>query len=355
MKIQDIELLERIAAKYKYKYDLLDTCFNSSVINSIIYVPINVTVLLSELKQYGESIDDSKDFNLHCAITIMNLFAHFKHYYTSRQVSHIVIIGFVKDSFCYKQYKGVITIIEGLCEFFPNIYFMGDIAPMKHSILVASYVNYLHSVTASSECSVHIYSSLNIDKQLLCLLPSKETYKICKPMNNQSVEFLSKNQFLNKLFKNNEEAFKLVHSFKPEIEKLCVLIGVFLNTYECYSASEKTHFTFSFIRENTLKRASHILEFLSQHYKSNDKENNINSQFIKFLESYLVNKVDIESLKKYVNRYDYYSHEGRYMYKFMRELHNTNRIKLKDYEISKETEKYRLLIEHQLYANWLLF
>jgi hypothetical protein len=356
MKINDIELLERITAKHKYRYETLDSCFEKTTANKIIYVPINITLLLTELKQFGDSLYDNKDFNLHCAIAVMNLFAHYKHYYMNHQASKVIIIGFVKDNYQYKQFHGIITIIENLCEFFPHVYFMGNVAPIKHTILVAAYINYLHSVTLSGlDSCLHVYSSFNIDKQLLCIIPAKESYKICKLMNTSKVDFLSKNQFIYKLFKDNKEAFETVDAFKPEIERLSVIIGAFLGSYECTSSSEKEHFTFSFIRENVKKRALRVLEFFTLHYNKESSDVNINEQFINFLSSYLTNPLDIASLKNYANRYDYFSHEGQYLYRFMREIHNSNRVKIKDYEMAKETEKYRLLIEHQLYANWLLF
>jgi hypothetical protein len=312
--------------------------------------------VLNELKQFGDSLYDNKDFNLHCGIAIMNLFAHYKHYYVNRKAAQVNIIGYVKDNYQYKQYHGIIAIIENLCEFFPHIYFMNNVAPIKHTILVAAYINYLRSITVSGlSCSIHVYSSYNIDKQLLCIIPTQNAYKICKLMNTSKVDFLSKRQFIAKLFKDNNDAYEIVHTFKPEIERLNVILGVFLGSYECDSSSEKEYFTFSFIRENIKKKSGHIYEYFTNYYNKEDPRFNINNQFINFLSSFLINPVDIASLRNYANRYDYFSHEGQYLHKFMREIHNSHRIKIKDYEMSKETEKYRLLIEHQLYANWLLY
>jgi hypothetical protein len=356
MDLNDIELLEKIASKHKYRYELLNSCFENTVSNTLIYVPINVTVLLSELKEFGDSLYDKKDFNLHCAIAVMNVFAHYKHYYMTLKALRVIIIGFVKDSFYYKQFRGIISIIENICEFMPHVYFMGDVASIKHTILVGAFLSYIQSNTiSSSPCSMHIYSSLNVDKQLLCLFPTKESYKICKPMNGNHVDFLSKRQFIQKLFKDNETIFSYVHTYKSEIERLNVIIGVFLGTYECYSKSEKNNFTFSFIRETLKNRTLHLLHFFQNKYDKNNTTQNINKQFTLYLKSFLSNPVDLESLKTYINRYDYFYHEGRYMHNIMKELYNTYKVKILDYEIAKESEKYRLLINHPLYANWLLF
>jgi hypothetical protein len=356
MNITDIELLERIAAKHKYRYDVLDSCFSKTITNTIIYIPINITLLLTELKQFGDTLSDTKDFNLHCAIAVLNLFAHYKHYYTTHHATQVIIVGYVKDNFFYKQFHGIITIIENLSEFFPHVYFMKNIAPMKYTILVGAYLNYIHSSTVSGlNRSIHIYSSFNVDKQLLYLFPTKESYKICKPMNSSNVDFLSKRQFILKLFKDNTDAYELVHTFKPEIERLSLLIGIFFGTYECYSSSEKDTFTFSFTRETLKKRVGHLYDFLTTHYQKDNPKVNINQQFLQYIAQFLTNPIDLESLKTYISRYDYFYHEGRYMHKFMSEIHNANRIKIKDYEMSKETEKYRLMNEHPLYANWLLF
>jgi hypothetical protein len=357
MKLNDIEVLERIAARYKYRYGILDDRFVNTIIDTLIYVPINITMLLSEIRQYGESLDDKKDFNLHCTITIMNLFAHYKHYYATHQVSRVIIIGFVRDSFFYKQFHSIISIIETICEFMPNVYFMHDIAPIKHTILVGAFISYIHSNTLSgSPCSVHIYSGLNIDKQLLCIIPANKTsYKICKQMGSNQVNFLEKNIFIKKLFRENDEIYSLICTYKSEIERLNVIIGIYFGTHECYSVSEKKHFTFSFKREPIKSRVLHLLYFLENYYNKDNMTKNINKQFIDYLQSFLTNPVDLESLTKYVNRYDYFSHEGIYLHNIMKELYNSVRVKILDYEMSKESEKYRQLIEHPLYANWLLF
>jgi hypothetical protein len=356
MKIEDIDLLERIAAKYKYKYELLDNCFNTSITNTIVYVPINITILLTELKQFGETIDDNKEFIMHCAIAILNLFAHYKHYYATRNAAGVVLVGYVKDSFHYRKFHNIISIIEDLCEFFPHVYFMGDVASMKHTILVGALLKYIHSITINKlDSIIHVYSSLNVDKQLMCIFPTTVSYKICKLMNTSKVEFLSKNQFIYKIFKENKEVFDTVCLYKYEIERLIVILGIYFGSYECYSASEKNAYTFSFIKENIRNRVKHILFFIEKVYDKENDKININQQFTLFLQNYLTNKVDLESLKSYTRRYDYFSHQGSYMHNFMRSIYAAYNTKIKDYNIAKESEKYRLLITHQLYANWLMF
>jgi hypothetical protein len=356
MKIEDIDLLERITSKYKYRYDILDNCFNTSVANTVVYVPINITILLAELKQFGETLDDNKEFPMHCAIAVLNLFAHYRHYYMTRNASLVVLVGYVKDSFNYRRFHSIISIIEDLCEFFPHIYFMGDVASIKHTILVGSLLKYIYSISLNKTDSViHIYSSLNVDKQLMFIFPAKDSYKICKPMNSSKVDFLSKNQFLNKIFKENEDAFNNVSVYKSEIERLSVILGIYFGSYECCSSSEKNTFTFSFIKETIKNKAKHLLFFIEKVYDKNNKELNINHQFTLFLKNYLNNQVELESLKSYIRRYDYFSHQGSYMHNFIQPVYKAYNTKLKDYNIAKEAEKYRLLITHQLYANWLMF
>jgi hypothetical protein len=356
MNLNDIELLEKITAKHKYRYEVLDSCFEKTIINTLIYIPINITLLLTELKEFGDSLDDKKDFNLHCAIAVMNLFAHYKHYYMIHDAARVIIIGFVKDSFYYKQFHEIISVIENICEFMPHIYFMGDVASIKHTILVGAYISYINSITVSGlPSSIHIYSSLNVDKQLLCLFPTKESYKISKPMGQSAVEFLTKRQFIQKLFKDNETAFSAVRAYKPELERLSVIVGVFLGTYECHSQSEKKQFSFSFKRETVRNRSLHLLDFFQRYYDKGNTMHNINNQLVAYLKSFLAIESELDSFKAYVNRYDYFFHEGRYMHNIMKELYNAYKVKILDYEIAKESEKYRSLITHPLYTNWLLF
>jgi hypothetical protein len=354
MKIDDIETLEKITAKHKYRYEILDSCFENSVIGTIIYVPINITILLNELSQFGDTLDDSADFHMHCAISVMNLFAHYKHYYKVKKAELVIIVGYVKDAYYYRQFQSIITIIENICEFFPNIYFMSNIASIKHTILVGGFLRYIHStLTTELKSSIHVYSSLNIDKQLLMLFPAKESYKICKPMNTTTVDFLSKRQFINKIFKGREDIYTAVHMYKSEIERLVVILGIFFGSYECCSASEKNAFSFSFLKENLKKKVDRVKEFITTKYDRLNSQENMNNQFEKYLLQYLAGG-NGESFKTYVKRYDFFSHQGQYIHKIMQELYNSSKTKFKDYEMLKESEKYKLFINHQLYANWLL-
>jgi hypothetical protein len=355
MQTEDIQLLEKIVARHKYRYEILDSCFSETVLNTVIYIPINVTLVLTEIEQFKETLVETKDFNLHAGIAIANLFAHYKHYYSTKQVASTFIIGFVKDSFYYKKFHSIIRIVENICEFFPHVFFMGNYASIKHTILVAGLLQHIHTHTATKlESSIHIYSSFNVDKQLLCIFPSKEAYKICKPMNGSRVEFLSRRQFIKKIFKDNNDAYEPVHIYKSEIERLCVILGIFFGTYECYSSSEKKSYTFSFSRGTLKYKVNQFLSFLTAHYNNDDPQLNINQQLTLYLKNYLEKPIDLESLKNYVNRYDYFTHQGPYLHNIIRELYNAYRVKILDYEMSKESEKYRLFIQHPLYANWLM-
>jgi hypothetical protein len=317
-------------------------------------VPINITIALQDIEKFKETILDTKDFSLHAGIAIANLFAHYKHYYTTKQASGVIIIGYVKDNFYYRQFHSIIKIIENICEFFPHIFFMNNIGSLKHTILVAGLLQHIHTFTITQQqSSIHVYSSLNVDKQLLCLFPTKEAYKVCKPMNGSTVEFLSKRQFIKKIFKDNDAAYGMVYTYKSEIERLSVLLGIYLGSYECYSSSEKKTFTFSFKRETIKNKVIRFKDFLER-FSKDDLGMNINAQFLNFLKSNLDNYVDLESLKTYAHRYDYFTHQGKYLNGIMSQLYGSLRVKLKDYTMSKETEKYRLFIHHQLYANWLM-
>jgi hypothetical protein len=355
MRIDDIEVLEKITAKHKYRYEVLDTCFEESIIGTIIYVPINITILLTELAQFGDSLDDNVDFKMHSAIAIMNLFAHYKHYYTVKKAESVIIVGFVKDNYYYKQYENIITIVENMCEFFPNVYFMSNIASMKHTILVGGFLRYIHSIIVTDfKSSIHIYSSFNVDKQLLCLFPTKEAYKVCKLMNTTTVDFLSKRQFINKVFKDNTPAYDLVHMYRSEIERLVVILGVYFGSYECFSSSERNTYSFPFTRDKLVKKADKVSQFITKYYNRNNSQENINNQFEKYICQFLINQSDSVSLASYIKKYDFFSHQGQYIHNVMKELYNASKAKIKDYAMSKESEKYKLLIHHQLYANWLL-
>jgi hypothetical protein len=349
MNIEDITVMEQIIAKYKYRYEILDSVFGNSILGVTVYAPINITGILNDLKLFQTELTNTSDFEIHCVIGIMNLFAHYKHYYIVRKVLNVIIVGYVRDKQIYNQFKYIISNIQSICDFFPHIYFMENITNLRHTILVGSFIRYLYTITIKqNKNSIHVYSNYNIDKQLLTIFPTKDAYKINKQMYSNKVEFLSKEQFIEKLVKGNNA----IINYRSEIERLCVPIGLFLNTYICISSRDKNEFNINFQKMQTKHKIQYIIDFIEKYYRKEDNKN-INSQFIEYL-SHINIVNNYTAFTQYEKEYDTFIHQGKQVHIFMQQLYNAWKAKLKDYSLSKESEKYKMFTEHHLYVNWLL-
>ena len=175
MENDDIETMERISSKYKMRYDNMSVNFGDKIQGTNVFVPINITNLLKDLEMFKESLIDVRDFEFHAAVSILNLYAHYKHYFMINDANHVIIIGYVKDNYIYDRYKDILDQVVDYCGFFPNIYTVPKILLDNrfYMHIVSAIMMYMKSVFPTTNySSIFVVSNFSMDRQMMCLFPT---------------------------------------------------------------------------------------------------------------------------------------------------------------------------------------
>lgn len=354
MERDDIEALERVTSKYKIRYDVLEVEYKDEIVGTKVYMAVNVTQLVSDLMMFRQTLVNVEDFELHCAISIMNLFAHYKHFYIGRmEVPRCIIIGFVKDGFFYEKNSQLLDMIVSICDFFKDVYFVPNIYRYNMTHIVCACLQYMDTFSVQRKTTprtVHVLSAYNMDKQILTCIPTKTAHKFAKKMSG-TLDDVSKDSLMMDLFKNPSYYFNSVH--KSEIDALVMQIGKFLNTMVCTPSKERSYsvkYTISRVKD----KVELITDFLDNLYDISSIDS-IAVQFFKFLQTKNVfaSQADENAYLEYVKRCDFRFKNIGVLNTALAPVVNTWRKKIKDYAIARESERYKLLVKHELYIDWL--
>ena len=354
MEKEDITTLERVTSKYKLRYDIMEVSYAEEILGTKLYLAINITQLLNDMDLFRQTLVDTSNFELHCSISIMNLFAHYKHFYLSRaEVNRCTIIGFVKDSFTYKKYAEICDNVVGICEFFKDVYFIPDVYEYLHTHIVCACIQHMDSYTAYKRDmprTIHVLSAYNIDKQIMTCIPTKTAHKFHKKMSG-NMEDISKDTMMRELFKT--EGYYRNSEYKYELDSLLVPIGKFLNSMVC-TTGKSEDYTVKYTVQRVKDKLTYIDDFIKNCYKPGS--DSISSQFFGYLKEKSLFKdsfVDENNYLRYLKRCDFRFKNIGVLNSALAPLVETWKKKIKDYAIARESERYKLLIKHELYADWL--
>lgn len=362
MQEDDIQILQRIAAKEKVRYDELDLQFNNSGANLIggttCYVPIDFTPLLNDFDSYREGLVDDKEFEMHAAIELLNVAAHWKHYFASRNAYHVIIVCFVRDGIVYDKFKKILDMFYDFTNYFPNIYMIPNIMTSKSSLhvhVVAAVLNYIKSVSPSSKVkhsSIFVISAINSDKQLMFLFPTKVACTIYKGYAFSATTFLYKEKQMIKIMKHEDYYKNFRH--KAELEYMNVLVGRYLNTVK-FKNSKLDSVRVKFVHSKTMDKINFINDFIENHYDPS-QQITICNQFLLYLQS--AGEVDtlegVNALVSYEKYFDFRAQNVGKINEVIIPLFQAWKKKIKDYAIARQSENFNILKEHLAYLNWLL-
>jgi hypothetical protein len=263
------------------------------------------------------------------------------------------MIGYVKDKYTYTQHENLIRMITSICDYFPNVYFMSPMGNIPTVISVHAMLKCIHNTTITqSKPIIHVYSVHTVDKQLLTAFPAKSAFKICKGYTGQ-LDILAKEDFIKGIFKSSTYYDETM--YKSEIERLIVPIGLYFSTYNCASSFDKDKCPVTFVRKHLKNKVVLLNDFLTTRYDSKSMIKNISEQFYDFLcETELANPESLKNFFEYERRHDYHFQDTGFLAKFVVPLFETWSKKIKDYAMHQESENFKMLVKHQLYANWLL-
>lgn len=356
METTDIETLERITSKYKIRYDSMEVLFGDTLIGSRLFMAINITPLVKDLNEFEDTIANTDDYDLQCAISIMNLFAHYKHYYKARaKVEQIIIIGYVRDSYTYKKYSKLLDMISSICDYFHGVYFIPDIYNGNNVHIVCACINYMNACATNKHIPImiHVLSPYNMDKQILNCIPTTNACKLQKELSGKpTVQY--KKEIMEKLFKSHPELYD-DSEYKPEIDALLVSIGKFLNSMVCSKVKQTTDdYLIKYTVKSITKKIPIVFEFLKTGYRS-ETGIPISTQFINYLADnhIFAEPVDQSIMIRYLKSCDFRFQNIGVLNTSLAPLIETWKKKIKDYAKERESERYKMLVKHQLYINWL--
>lgn len=362
MQDDDIDMLQRIASKEKIRYDELDLQWNNSEKNMIAgttcYVALNLTAVLNDFETFREGLVEDKDFELHAAIELLNIVAHWKHWFRTRQAYHVVIVTFVRDGTVYEKYTKILDMFYEFTNFFPNVYFIPNIAGSRttlHSHIVAAVIGYMKSISPTAKTkhsSIFVISSINSDRQLMFLFPTRIACTIYKGYGFSSTTFLTKEKQLIKLMKSEENYKNFRH--KAELEYMNVFIGKYFNSTKLRNAKldsikiKYTHF-------KNVEKIAIINDFIENHYDPS-QQLGICNQFLLYLQS--MGEIDsldgVNALISYESYFDYRFQNAGKLNEIIIPIFEAWKKKIKDYSIARQSENFNLLKNHMPYINWLI-
>jgi hypothetical protein len=324
----------------------------------VCYVIIDFTPLLTDLETYREGLIDEKDFELHAAIELLNTVGHYRHYFQSRDAEHVVVIGFVRDGYIYEKHQKILDMFYSFTNYFPNIYMIPNIMECKSSLtlhVVATVVNYMKSVSPAAKTkysSIYVISSINSDRQLMCLFPTKVAVTIYKGYGFSATTFLYKEDLMKKILKSEDNYKNFRH--KAELEYMNVLIGKYLNSVR-YRNSRFDSVKINYKRIKTKDKLELLNYFIEKCYDPS-QQISICNQFVLYLQG--LGEIDsaegTNALMQYESYFDYRFHHAGKMNEIIIPLFNTWKKKIKDYAISRQSENFKILQSHLAYINWLM-
>lgn len=354
MEKDDIESLERITAKYKIRYDNLEVSYKDEILGTRMYFLANITQLVRDMYEFEDTLIDTTNFELHCAISIMNLFGHYKNFYMTRgEVVKTIIIGYVKDGWTYKKYSKLLDMVCDICNYFKGTYFIPDIYDGNHIHLICAAIIHMDSFVIDKRIprTIHVYSAYNMDKQILNCIPTKTAHKFSKEISGKITD-ISKENMMKDLFKKKD--YYDQSKYKSEIDALLIPIGKFLNTLVCSPSKiehqDKVQYTIRMMKD----KLDLLTKFLSEVYNPGNLDG-ISAQFFKFLNEsgVFVAEIDSNTFYKYLKKTDFRFKNVGLLNSTLAPLIDSWKKKIKDYAMAKDSEKFQLLVKHQLYVNWL--
>ena len=357
MQEDDIQILQRISAKEKIRYDEMDVKYDGLISGTNCYVCINFSQLLADLDSFREGLVDDKDFLMHAAIEIINVYAHYKHYFQTRDANHVVLIGYVRDKRTYEKYKELLDVAYEMTTYFPNIYLIPDINE-KYSLTVHIVESILINMQKSMGniknkfSSIYLVACTSVDKQLLCAFPTRTAYAMYKGYGFSNTIFQSKEEYLTKIVRNKENYNRFMH--KAELEYMNIFLGRYFNTFRL-KLSKIDNIKISYKHSKFIEKENLLNEFVENVYDPS-KMIGISQQFLMYLKS----KGEITTSEG-INAFSFYEQCFDFRYQNTGVLNEITMIifknwkqKIRDYAIARESENYKTLLEHLMYSNWLL-
>ena len=352
----DIKTIEITCTKAKLRYDEMDVAFGDKIAGLNIFVPINLTSVIIDLGMFKESLIDASDFEIHAAISILNIFAHYKHFFQTKNVNHVVIVGYVKDNWIYNKYKNILDQVVDYCEFFPNVYMIPKVLldNRLYIHLVSAVLNHMKMVMPTKHQSgMFVVSNNSVDRQLMCLFPTKCAYTMFKNCMRKT-EIIEKTSYMRSVLIDSKYYDNSPN--KSQLEQMNILLGGYFGYLKSYMKRirKNDNIRLKYLHTKTADKNTVLTSFLKESYDQNSPDS-ASSQFLDYLmkSNEFADKNTMSVFAIFERIYDFrYQNIGE-LNNMIIPMMNAWRKKIKDYALARESEAYKTLISHQLFSNWL--
>lgn len=342
---EDIEYLERSMSSFKLKYIEMESWFpleEATQSQKRYIIAFNITNILDMILEMKSQINETLNYDFHAAISLLNIVAHYKHFYSSKMKSKSTIILYTHSYSSYKLHENILNKLKTMCEFIPGIIYIDPISDKEN---IYPHITYaliqLIKITNNSQklqTIVHVYSNHNIDYQLIFSSESKENRLI--KISPWKTKIETKFMIMSKVFGNKD--FYNKNNYKSEIETMFIPFGLYMNTI-VKGPNPLIHMK----GERKEARLQNIINFLNKHNGKTDTE------LFEAFKSELIDEKDRSIYQRYLEEHDY--HSNKYVIELAKNLLNLWSSKIKDYNLIKDNEKVRILKHHDLRLNWLLY
>lgn len=356
---EDISMLEIMSAKYKARYDQILTVVggDKKIFGLVVFVPIDLTGLVNEFLDFKEALTDTEDFDLHASVTILNLYAHYKHYFMLHKAQKAIVIGYVKDKYNYGKAKHILNMVVDFCNFFPGVYTVPDIYENNHYYIhaVCAILIYMKKMVRDSKTGILCVGANVVNRQLMYLFANVFAYSCFRLTFNQHMKFVSKMDHLKRIIGGEKLYYSALN--KHEIQYLNVFLARFMNFDKSYHnlLPKKTGKNIiRFTKRKTQDKIKMLSTFLVNVYDP-ERAEPMSVQFYLYVlaEGMFADKESYENFRLYLRLFDYrFQNQGRINEVIVPLLRSWSK-KVKDFAINRQSESYKRLIKHQLYVNWL--
>lgn len=345
MTVEDIEYLERSMSSFKLKYVDLEQWFpknENPEVQKRYIIPFNISSILQVISEMETQLNDNLNYTFHAAISLLNIVAHYKRFYSSRLNMKTTFIIYSHSYDVYQINKEVLEKLKTMCDFIPGIIYIDYISdkPNIYPHIAYALVQLLTSTynAQKTQSIIHVYSTHGIDYQLLFSTNSWEN-RIIKIM-PWKTKIETKNMMMSKVFGTKE--FYSKSTYKSEIETMLIPFGLYMNTIV-----KGPNPLLNMKGQRKDKRLESINKFLIENQGKTDTE------LFENFKNELIHEKDQSMYTRYLEEHDY--HMNKHVLEIAKSLLNLWSSKIKDHDAINQNDKVRLLKNHDLRLNWLLY
>lgn len=345
--------LSTFSGGYRQKYNVLEYCIPKNTFEKI-YLYINVGEIVDgwekSLHFQEESLKNEKysDINAFIAILIMNIVAHYRHFYRAKLNTRNIVFLYFSEKEVYQKFEKIFQIIIKICNSLPKVYCINSIGKNENNFYshMLSYINVINrdfDIKNKVKSQVHLISNNKSDYQICSLWDNIIVFK-----RDYGLTLLDKwNLYDTIIFRNSRRLTQNPLYLKYLDVSLCNFIAILggsygwkmLDSIKKIQAPQRIKMYEQFLKKQKLEADIITLDELKRFD-------------IQFGEAMLL---DDSSKREYTNRIN----NLRYQYNpvirdVVKELQTVWKSKLKDSNISSINDMSQIFENNPLKIDWLM-